>query len=78
MWDSELSNEANGCDAVSANNEGGARLVIVGEPGEGDGHNRGEEIDGDCQELSICSGVTEAVYYSGYCGCETIAGVSGM
>jgi hypothetical protein len=78
MRDSELSNESNTCDAVPSYDEGRARLVVIREPCEDDGQYGGEEIDGDCEELSVCGGIAETVDYSGYRGRETTAGVSKM
>ena len=47
MWDCELGNEACDSDREADEDEGRARLIFVGEPGEDDNHRTCEKVDGN-------------------------------
>ena len=70
MWNGELGNEAQDGNGKAKENERRALLIFVGEPSKGQDHDACEKVDGDGQELGVCSAVAESVYDGGHGGRE--------
>jgi hypothetical protein len=73
--DGELRDEAYDGDAVAADDPERAYLGQVGAPGPDEGDDCGEDVYWNCQELGVCTGVTEPIDDGGDC-CSESAGVS--
>lgn len=53
MRDGEFRDEAYNGEAEAGHDEWGALLDAVGPEGEDEDHDRGEDVDWDCEELGI-------------------------
>jgi hypothetical protein len=53
MWDRELADKAYRGDAVACHDERRPLLDSVGPEGEDDGHEHGEDVNWDCEELGV-------------------------
>jgi hypothetical protein len=70
MRDSELSDKAARCEGEAGYDKRRPRAHDVGPPGERHSKNSGEDVDGNCEELSVGCGVAETVDDGWYGGGE--------
>ena len=59
VWDCELTNETCRGDAVASHDEGRSLLHLVRPECEDDGHEHGEDVYGNCEELGVGGRIAE-------------------